>query len=93
MVICKLSVDVDGELESLDKELKLFAIVFKFNAEFLIEDEVRCCINPRYKGNDLFDETCTLLNWLGFDTVNSGDLAGDEAVVQWLGDTSESSFK
>ena len=91
-VLCETSVDIDSQLKRLDQELKFFAIVLELHTELFVEYEVWGRIDSRDECNDLLNETCTLLDWPSFQTIDGGERARDKAVVQGLCDASEASL-
>ena len=89
----KLAIDIKRELEGLEEELKLIAVVFQFHAEVLIEDKVRRWINPSNEANDLFDEHGALLDRLRLESVDGSPRGRNQALIKGLGDADQSSFQ
>ena len=86
-VLRKITIDVNGQLESLDQKLQLIAIVLKFDTKIFIKNEIRGCVYSCNKSYYFFDETCTLFYRLFFKATYSLIIASDKTMIKRLGDT------
>jgi hypothetical protein len=86
-ILREITVDVNGQLESLDQKFQLLAIVLKFDTKIFIKNEIWSSVYSCNKSYYFFNETCTLFYWLFFKTANSLIISSDKAMIEGLSDT------